>query len=308
MPGVAHACGHDVHTTALLGAGLALAEVARGGPAARPGPADLPARRGGHARRRARPDRRGRARRRAAGSSACTATRPSTSAGSVCATARSPAPPTASTVRLTGTRRAHVASAPDRGPHLRAGQARHRAPGRAVPPPRPACGRQPGVGPGRRGPGDQRDPRRRRGSVAPSGCSTRSPGATWSSGSAPRRTRSSAPYGVEAVVDYKRGVPPVVNECHVEWRLLGRAVDAVLGPRAVAPTAQSLGGEDFAWYLQPGARRDGPARHPRRPAGRRRPAPGEPADRRAGDLPWPPSCLAAVAVRAALVELVRRPR
>src|SRR5947207_4597865 len=27
VPGVAHACGHDVHTTALLGAGLALSEV-----------------------------------------------------------------------------------------------------------------------------------------------------------------------------------------------------------------------------------------------------------------------------------------
>ncbi len=63
-----------------------------------------------------------------------------------------------------------------------------------------------------------------------------------------------APYGVEADVDYKRGVPPVVNDpaCVA---LLARAVDGVLGPDGRAPTAQSLGGEDFAWYLTrvPGA-------------------------------------------------------
>jgi amidohydrolase len=63
-----------------------------------------------------------------------------------------------------------------------------------------------------------------------------------------------SPYGVQAVVDYKRGVPPVVNE-PAAVGLLGRAVDAVLGPEGRAPTAQSLGGEDFAWYLTrvPGA-------------------------------------------------------
>ncbi len=63
-----------------------------------------------------------------------------------------------------------------------------------------------------------------------------------------------APYGVDAVVDYKRGVPPVVND-PTSVALLARGVDAVLGPEGRAPTAQSLGGEDFAWYLTrvPGA-------------------------------------------------------
>ena len=63
-----------------------------------------------------------------------------------------------------------------------------------------------------------------------------------------------SPYGVQAVVDYKRGVPPVVND-PASVALLGRVVDAVLGPEGRAPTAQSLGGEDFAWYLTrvPGA-------------------------------------------------------
>jgi amidohydrolase len=57
-----------------------------------------------------------------------------------------------------------------------------------------------------------------------------------------------APYGVEAVVDYHRGVPPVVNDV-ASAALLGRAVDEVLGSGGRAPTSQSLGGEDFAWYL-----------------------------------------------------------
>jgi amidohydrolase len=57
-----------------------------------------------------------------------------------------------------------------------------------------------------------------------------------------------APYGVRAEVDYLRGVPPVVNDA-ASVALLGRAVDEVLGTAGRVPTSQSLGGEDFAWYL-----------------------------------------------------------
>ena len=63
-----------------------------------------------------------------------------------------------------------------------------------------------------------------------------------------------APYGVGAEVTYVRGVPPVVNEPGATG-LLGGAVRAVLGEDGVVATPQSLGGEDFAWYLEdvPGA-------------------------------------------------------
>jgi amidohydrolase len=57
-----------------------------------------------------------------------------------------------------------------------------------------------------------------------------------------------APYGVHAEVDYRRGVPPVVNDA-AAVALMGRAVDQVLGTGGRALTSQSLGGEDFAWYL-----------------------------------------------------------
>jgi amidohydrolase len=62
------------------------------------------------------------------------------------------------------------------------------------------------------------------------------------------------PYGVASEVSYVRGVPPVVNE-HAATAALGRAVEAVLGPDGHVSTPQSLGGEDFAWYLEkvPGA-------------------------------------------------------
>jgi amidohydrolase len=63
-----------------------------------------------------------------------------------------------------------------------------------------------------------------------------------------------APYGVGADVTYVRGVPPVVNESAATG-LLSSAVTSVLGPSGAVSTQQSLGGEDFAWYLEstPGA-------------------------------------------------------
>ena len=63
-----------------------------------------------------------------------------------------------------------------------------------------------------------------------------------------------APYGVGAEVTYVRGVPPVVNEPGAT-ALLDTAVRSVLGESGSVSTPQSLGGEDFAWYLEgiPGA-------------------------------------------------------
>ena len=62
-----------------------------------------------------------------------------------------------------------------------------------------------------------------------------------------------APLHLEHVVNYRRGVPPVVNE-EVSTRILTHAIEAI-GPDALADTRQSGGGEDFSWYLEevPGA-------------------------------------------------------
>lgn len=62
------------------------------------------------------------------------------------------------------------------------------------------------------------------------------------------------PFGITAEVAYTRGVPPVVNEFAATERLR-RAVAVSVGEQALATTAQSLGGEDFAWYVEtmPGA-------------------------------------------------------
>jgi amidohydrolase len=61
-------------------------------------------------------------------------------------------------------------------------------------------------------------------------------------------------YAVSATIEHRRGVPPVVNDAQSVARL-GVAARQMLGPNARTETVQSLGGEDFAWYLQqvPGA-------------------------------------------------------
>ena len=57
-----------------------------------------------------------------------------------------------------------------------------------------------------------------------------------------------APYGVHAEVEHRRGVPPVVNDA-ASTRILATAARETEGSGAVVQAEQSLGGEDFAWYL-----------------------------------------------------------
>src|SRR4051794_5929320 len=53
-------------------------------------------------------------------------------------------------------------------------------------------------------------------------------------------------YDVKAELDYVRGVPPTVNE-KISVDMFRTAVTSVLGERGVTGTPQSLGGEDFGW-------------------------------------------------------------
>ena len=72
-----------------------------------------------------------------------------------------------------------------------------------------------------------------------------------------------APFGVTAEVETYRGVPPVVNDAS-SVALFAEAANLLLGADSVAPTDQSLGAEDFAWYLEhvPGALARLGVRHP----------------------------------------------
>ena len=62
-----------------------------------------------------------------------------------------------------------------------------------------------------------------------------------------------APLEIEHSLQYRRGVPPVVNE-ERSTQIMTHAIEAV-GPDVLADTHQSGGGEDFSWYLEdvPGA-------------------------------------------------------
>lgn len=63
-----------------------------------------------------------------------------------------------------------------------------------------------------------------------------------------------APYRVTAKVQHIRGVPPVMNDADSIAAMV-RAAKATAGEDSVRPTPQSMGGEDFSWFLQdrPGA-------------------------------------------------------
>lgn len=63
-----------------------------------------------------------------------------------------------------------------------------------------------------------------------------------------------AAYDVEASLEYVRGVPPTVNEA-ASVQMFRDAAAQVIDEEGVVPTPQSLGGEDFGWYLEsiPGA-------------------------------------------------------
>ncbi|MEU5691120.1 amidohydrolase [Actinosynnema sp. NPDC020468] len=58
-----------------------------------------------------------------------------------------------------------------------------------------------------------------------------------------------APLGVGFDLHHRRGVPPVVND-RESTMLLRAGIEAALGEDALAGTEQSSGGEDFGWYLE----------------------------------------------------------
>jgi amidohydrolase len=63
-----------------------------------------------------------------------------------------------------------------------------------------------------------------------------------------------APTGAHADIAYHQGVPPVVNDPDAVAIQRAAALSGI-GPHAPVQTEQSMGGEDFAWYLEevPGA-------------------------------------------------------
>jgi metal-dependent amidase/aminoacylase/carboxypeptidase family protein len=58
-----------------------------------------------------------------------------------------------------------------------------------------------------------------------------------------------APYSVAHELVYRRGTPPVDNDAFATG-VFRQAIGTALGTGGVADAPQSLGGEDFAWYLE----------------------------------------------------------
>lgn len=63
---------------------------------------------------------------------------------------------------------------------------------------------------------------------------------------APIVEQAASAYGVEVTLNHVRGVPPVVND-EDATRLLDIAVKRALGPSSLTLAEQSMGGEDFGW-------------------------------------------------------------
>lgn len=63
-----------------------------------------------------------------------------------------------------------------------------------------------------------------------------------------------SPFGATYELEYRRGSPPVNNDARAV-DVLREAATTALGPAAVTPAAQSMGNEDFSWLLErvPGA-------------------------------------------------------
>ena len=149
--------------------------------------------------------------------------------------------------------RAHLASASDRRPGVRARHVDHRRARRAVAAHRPAQQHGDGVGRGQCRRGRQRDPAdRHAGRHHPHG-QPRHLADVGIDCPRDRLRRCWRRWASSTRLQYRRGVPPVVNE-EISTRILTHAIEAI-GPDVLADTRQSGGGEDFSWYLEevPGA-------------------------------------------------------
>ena len=62
-------------------------------------------------------------------------------------------------------------------------------------------------------------------------------------------TQVASPFGAAVSIDYVRGVPPVVNDPRSVALLRSAALETV-GSEGVALSPQSMGGEDFGWFAE----------------------------------------------------------
>ena len=151
--------------------------------------------------------------------------------------------------------RAHRPPAPHRRPGVRAGPGDHRGAGAAVPPGRPAARHVAGLGRGRRrrgAPNTIPQDGELRGTVRMLSRDA------WDGAEDLVRglvAEVVAPTGAVADVQYAQGVPPVVNDASLDRAAAGRRPSPRSARTRADDTEQSLGGEDFAWYLDqvPGA-------------------------------------------------------